>query len=239
MDIEENLNFNNELNNNLISEKDQNNFIESRLGQVINTGLDIGLRYILPDFLENEIIDVKDTILKNGFKDGLKLAINSAINIGKGAIGIATGKFENVSQVQAVIRNGGLLDSASNLINSIVNKTVENGKISYSIGNIIKQGKNVLISNISKNIENEFESQLDNVEKLSKYSNNWKTYFKDKDFNGMEKEYIKIEEKIKKVMPIENTIKEVRIIENLHNLIKAKGENFNLSNEEIELAKML
>ena len=55
----------------------------------------------------------------------------------------------------------------------------------------------------------------------------------------MQKEYNKIEKEIKKLVPIENTIKNARYIESIHNLIKNNGENFNLSEETLELAKKL
>lgn len=237
------LDFSSELNNNIENninlEKKQNNFLQTNIGKIVNAGLDIGLRALLPDFIEDQIINVKDLILENGFKDGIKEAINSAIELGKSTKGIITGEFESVSQVQAIIKNGGLLDNVSDLINSVVNKVVSKGKISYSIGNIIKKGKNVILDNISKNLENEFESQLDSVEKISKYSNNWREYYNNKDFEGMEKEYNKIREKMKTIIPLENTIKEARTIENLHTLIKNNDHRFDLTEEQKELAKML
>ena len=55
----------------------------------------------------------------------------------------------------------------------------------------------------------------------------------------MEKEYNKIRKQTKNIIPIENTIKTTRYIENLHNLIKNNGKNFDVSDEEIELAKKL
>ena len=55
----------------------------------------------------------------------------------------------------------------------------------------------------------------------------------------MEKQYEKIETELKELAPIENTINQARTIENLHILIKNKGGDFNLSNEEVELAKKL
>ena len=55
----------------------------------------------------------------------------------------------------------------------------------------------------------------------------------------MEKEYKKLEEELEKTIPLENTLKEARNIENIHLLIKNKGGDFNLSNEELELAKKL
>jgi len=111
--------------------------------------------------------------------------------------------------------------------------------IPYNIANTIKKGKNVVLNNISNNIEDEFNKQLDNVEKLQKYTNNWKEYYNSKDFDGMVREYTKMKERLKELMPIESLLKEARVIENLHNLIKNNGKNFNLSEEQIKLANML
>ena len=74
---------------------------------------------------------------------------------------------------------------------------------------------------------------------LAKYEDNWKEYFENKDFEGMEREYQKIKEKINELLPIENTLKEARAIENLHNLIKNNGQDFNLTDEQKKLANML
>ena len=64
-------------------------------------------------------------------------------------------------------------------------------------------------------------------------------YFEDKNIEGMEKEYSKIKGELEKLIPIEETLKQARQIENLHTLIKNNGFNFNLSNEQLELAKKL
>ena len=235
----ENLSLENNITKDIGLQNKQKSFIETTIGKTINAGLDIGLRYLLPDFIENQVIDVKNTLLESGLKEGVKKAVDSAIDLGKSALGIVTGNFENVLQVQNVIKNGGILDTVSDLINSAINKGIENNRLSQNTGNIIKQGKNAIINSISKNIENEFESQLDSVEKLSKYTNNWKEYFNNKDFSGMEKEYKKIKEKIKETIPLENTIKEARKIENLHTLIKNNGGNFDITDEEFELANII
>ena len=167
-------NLSNNLNNNVSLENKQNNFLQTNIGKIINTGLDIGLRYLLPDFIEDQIINIKDTMLENGFKEGVKEVVNSTIELGKSVKGIFTGEFESVSQVQAVIKNGGLLDNVSDLINTVVNKVVDTGKISYNVGNVIKKGKNVILDNISSKLEKEFESQLDSIEKINKYYCNFK-----------------------------------------------------------------
>ena len=54
-------------NQSILQNDEQKNFLETTLGKTINTGLDIGLRALLPNVIEDQIIDIKDTILKEGF----------------------------------------------------------------------------------------------------------------------------------------------------------------------------
>ena len=46
----------------------QKSFLETTLGKVINTALDTGIRVLLPDLIEDQIINIKDEIINNGFK---------------------------------------------------------------------------------------------------------------------------------------------------------------------------
>ncbi len=229
----------NNISNELIKPNEQKSFLETALGKVINLGLDAGIRTLLPDLIEDQVINIKDEILQNGFKSGVKKAISSAIDLGKSVVGMVTGNFENIEQARNVVKSGGLIDSISSLLDKGINKINESGKITNSVASVIKGGKNVILDTINDNIENSFDSQINSVEKISKYTANWKDYYKEQNFEGMEREYKKIKEQMKNIMPMENTIKEARTLENLHILIKNKGGDFNLSNEEIELASRL
>ena len=234
-----NLEVENQITNDVSIENKQRNFLQTNIGKAVNTGLNIGLRYILPDVIEDQVIEIKDSFLQNGFKEGIQTAIDSAINFGKSALGIVTGNFENVQQMQTAVKSGGIIDGISNVLNFTINKVVNSGKIPYTLGSAIKTGKNAILNNITKNIESEFENQVNQIEKLNKYTNNWKDYFNNKDFDGMQREYDKIRGKMKEIAPIENTIKTVRVVENLHKLIINNGKYFDLTSEELELAKML
>lgn len=233
------LNNNIEINNNLELEKNQKNFLETTLGKTINTGIDIGIRAVLPDFIEEQIIDLKDNLMRYGLKDGIKKSIDDAINIGKSAIGIVSGNFENISQMQEAIKSGGIIDNVSGLLDTVINKVQSNGLINSTVARTIKQGKNSILNNVEKNIENTFNNQIKALNYTEKYIKNWKNYFENKNFNGMEKEYIKINKEINNLAPIEKMINEARTIQNLHNLIKNNGQDFNLTQEQIELAKKL
>lgn len=238
MELNNNVNISNN-NNELATEKEQNGFLESTLGKVINSALDVGIRMILPDFVEDGVVEVKDALLKGGLKEGIDTAINGAINLGKSVIGIFTGKFEDISQARDAIKSGGIIDGISNVLDTVIDKTNSSGLLNDNIANLISNGKDAILDSVSSKIENEFMEQIDGADKLAKYEGNWKEYFENKDFEGMQREYEKIQEKLKELLPIENTLKEARVIENLHNLIKNNGQDFNLSQEQLELANLL
>ena len=234
-----NLEKNIKLNNLTINEETQKNFLENTLGKTINTAIDIGIRAILPEFVEDQIINVKDNLFNYGLKDGITKTIDDAIDLGKSAVGMVTGNFENVAQMQSVVKSGGLIDGISSLIDTVLNKVKYSGVLDNNIINIIKQGKNLILNNVENNIEKNFNKQYEAIENMDKYINKWKGYYQNQDFSGMEKEYKKLQKQIKEIAPIEKTINEAKTIEVLHNLIKNNGQNFNLSNEELELAEKL
>ncbi len=237
--MDNNLNNNLEINNKVELESQQKNFLETTLGKTINTGIDIGIRAVLPDYIEDQIIDLKDNLIKYGLKDGIKKSIDDAINLGKSAIGIVSGNFENISQMQEAIKSGGIIDNVSSLLDSVINNVYSHGLINSTVAKNIRQGKNSILNNVEKNIENTFNNQIKSLSYTEKYINNWKSYFENKDFNGMEKEYKKIEKEINNLAPIEKMLNEARTVENLHNLIKNNGQDFNLTQDQIELAEKL
>ena len=226
-------NFNNSL------EIKQNNFLQSALGKAINNGINIGLRYLLPNWAEDKVIELKDNLLNYGLKIGISKTIQSVIDTGKSAIGIVTGNFENVNQINEAVKNGGIIDSVSGIFDSVLNKIYSSGKLNDTTFNLIKNGKNSILNNVEKNIESTLTTQITSSQRMEKYINSWKEYFQNKDFLGMDKEYKNIKTELKQLVPIENTINSARSIELLHNLIKNNGQDFKLTQEEIELANKL
>lgn len=225
--------------NNINIYEKQRNFLESDLGKTINSALDIGLKAALPNLIEDQVIEIKNTILEQGFKERIKEVINSGIEIGKSITGVVTGNFENISQVQLAIKNGGILDSISTLLDMSINLAKNKNLINNSLAKILKQSKNTIINSVNDKIEETLSNQLKSLEKLEKYCDNWKEYYEKRDFSGMEKSYRSIENYLNKVMPLENTINEARKIQNIHSLIKNNGKNFDISNNELELAQKL
>lgn len=237
--IENSINLDN--NNNLgnVTYEKQKSFLESNLGQVINGGIDLGLRALLPDVIEDEIIEIKDSIITDGFSAGVKTAIDNVVDMGKSVLGIFTGKFDNMSQVKNVIKSGGLIDSVSDVLDWGIKKSKQNGLINNTTASLIQKGKNTILNTVNNSIENNLTSQMESIEKIDKYISNWNGYYQNQDFNNMEKQYKKIEKELNNVLPLEDVITKARKLENLHELIKNKGGDFNLSKEELELANKL
>ncbi len=220
--------------------KEQDNFLSSTLGKVVNTGIDLALRALLPSVIEDQAIDVKNIIKSEGIKNGIKVAVDSAISLGKSALGIVTGKFENVSQAYSAVKSGGIIDSTSKIIDNAVKSAKDNGLINDKTAKVIKRGKNVIKECISDGIEKDFMEQVDGVEKVGKYINNWNHYLENKDLEGMNREYGKIKKKLETLMPMESTLKQARAIENVQTFIKNKGGNLeDITKEEIDLAKAI
>jgi hypothetical protein len=159
--------------------------------------------------------------------------------MGKSFLGIFTGKFDNMSQIKETIKKGGLIDSISDVLDWGIKKAKENKLIKSSTASLIKKGKNSILNNISDNIENNLTSQVESIEKIDKYTQNWSKYYEKKDFTNMERQFNKIQKELEKVVPLESVITKARQLENIHNLIKNNGKNFNLTQEELELANKL
>lgn len=237
MEILENINeLGNKLNNNL--ENLQNNFLKTNIGQLANTAVDFGLKVLLPDFVENEVIEVKDAFITGGIEDALNKTLENAIELGKKALGINNSDFKSIVQAKDALKEGNYLEGISNTLNFVIEKLEKSNLISSNVSSLIKNGKDIILNNIDSNVENEFEQEIKALGKIEKYIANWEKFYSNKNIDGMNNELNKIEKQMKKILPIENIIKNVNKIENINNLIN-NSENFDFNNVYLELANQI
>lgn len=227
----------NTINNDIELNNKQKSFFNSNLGKIVNTAIDVGLRSILPDMIENQVIDIKNALMENGINEGINVAVDKLVDFAKSAKGIVTGNFENLEQVRTAVGSGGIVDTVSNLIDTALNKVYKKGYINYTVNNLIKSGKNVLLNNVTNNIKTEMNNQQDYFKILDNYIEKWKNCYKNHDFNEMEKTYKKIDNLSEKIVPFKNTINEIKYVKNMQEILKNNGHNFNLTDAEIELIK--
>lgn len=239
MDILENIN---ELGNKLINNEElkniQEGFLQSKIGQIVNSAIDFGLKEILPDFVEDEVIEVKDALFTGGLKEGIDTAIENAINLGKNIVGIFNENFKDIDQVEKSLEKGEIIEGISDSIDFIVNKLEKSNIISTNISELIKNGKNLILGNVDSNIQNEFNSELKSLKKIEKYIKNWEKYYSEKNIEGLNTEFNKIKKQLKNIIPLENIINNVRKIENINQLIKNFDE-FNFDEVYLNIAEKI
>ena len=214
----------------------QENFLETTFGKIANTALDIGLKAVLPDIIEDEIINIKDAIINNGFKEGIKEVVDSAINTGKSALGIVTGNFENISQIEMAVKKGGLLDKTSALLDTAIGMASSKNIINKEISSVLRTGKNTIIDSISDKLEKAINTQIKAIEKIEKQCTTWQDAYVNKDLSKMENSLKNIKKNLEKIVPLENVINRARTIETLHEIVKNTGK-FELSEEAFQLAE--
>lgn len=142
----------NNLNNNITNDMSnmvlaQNNFLQTNLGQAINGAIDIGIKALVPDVLENGVINIKNALINEGLSGGIKTAINEALNLGKSVLGIFTGDFKNVQDVKNALSEGGLINGVSKVLDTVLQKAQNGHLISENVGNTIKAGKDIMMRN--------------------------------------------------------------------------------------------
>ncbi|HBC84076.1 MAG TPA: hypothetical protein DCZ30_01075 [Clostridiales bacterium] len=103
----------------------------------------------------------------------------------------------------------------------------------------LEKNKKTISNKVEQEINKEIKNYVNAFEKNNQNINEWKQFYNSKDFKNMDKVYKKIEKNMQNIVPIEEKIKEVRELENVHQLIKRKGGDFNLTNEELELTQKL
>lgn len=239
MNILENIN---ELGNKLINNEElkklQDNFLESKMGQIANSAIDFGLREILPDFVEDEVIEVKDALIVGGIKEGISKAIENAIDLGKSILGIFDKNYVSIEQVGESLDKGELIDGISSSIDFVLDKVEDSKIISNNITSLIRNGKDFILGNINNDIKNEFSKEIESLKKIEKYINNWENYYAEKNINGLTKEFNKIEKQMKNIIPLENIVNNVKKIQNINELIK-NTDDFNFDNIYLDLAEKI
>lgn len=233
-----------EINNDLLKDdivkKDGNNILSTILGKAVNEGINFGLKKILPDFIEDEIIDIKDAILSDGIREGINVAVEKVSDIGKSIKGIVTGDFSKISEMEKLInKEGGLLEEVGSLINKGINNIKDKDVFSNDTISLLKGGTKVINKSLNDTVKQLLNEQQKVLKSVDTNIENWENAFMNKDFETMEKEYNKILQKTTDTQVMAEIKNKISVVENLHTLIKNNNQDFNLNQEEIELAKKL
>lgn len=220
-------------------EKNLENTKEINTLKIVNIVLDIGLKAILPDFIEDDIIEIKDTFIREGFIEGVQEILDKLEDVGKSIIGLFSGRFETVEQIKRLVQTDGILDGISDLIDKISKKMMNDGKISKSTYNLIKTGKKEILNSLEDELKSTYQENTYSLEKLNQYCEEWKENYRKQDYEAMEKSMNKIKQRLEKSEMVEDIINEARNIEKAQKYIQKKESIDNLSEKEKQLLEKI
>ena len=188
------------------------------------------IKSILPDSIENKFIEIKNSLGLNVLCQ--KVANNVCKKISNKTLDDIRNENRNNDSELNNINIKKEVSKIFDCIEPLINNT---NKKSYNLDNNKKNVEKKLNNKINKTIENYVKASEKNKEFIKK----WKEYYNDKDYINLKKAFNKIENNKEKILPIEETIKELHEIENLEKIIEMKGGDFNITKEELELARNL
>lgn len=179
------------------------------------------IRGILPDSIEDNVINIKDALELN--KLSQKVAtVTETIFYKKGNFNDIINSLEIEKRTETIIKN---VNELFNLKGTDISK--------------IENSKDKINDKLKKELTDAVNKYVKSLNKNQEYMETWKHHYENKDIKNMEKEYKKIEKNMEKLLPIEKEINKIRKIENITTLIKEKGGDFNLTKEELELVNKL
>lgn len=215
------------------------NNISKTIANVANNALEFGLKTILPDFIEDDVIEIKNKFVQEGFTEGVQEVIDKLEDVGKSIKGIFTGEFDSLEQVKRVVQTNGILDGVSTVVDKILKKLLDKKAIKKPTYNMIKQGKKEILNSLETEIEEIYKPTTYNMEKLEEYCQEWQQKYKEKDYSGMEKAVQKIKTKLKQAQIVEEMINKARNVEKIQKYIKENGDLEGITDTEKELLEKI
>ena len=213
--------------------------VKINLPKVTNNALNFGLKAILPDFIEEDIIQIKDSFINEGFEKGLEEAKEKAEEVWKSVKGVFTGEFDTVGEIQKLIQKNGMLDTASDLVDKITKLLLSKKIINKTTYNLIKTGKKEIINALEGELNNYYKVDNYDFEGLSEQIEKWQKNYNDSDYESMEKTAKTILNILDKVDQIEAVITKARNIQKVQKYIQEKGSKEKLTKAERKLIEAI
>lgn len=211
------LELNQEINNS------QTNFLNNILEKALNFGVNMGIKAITPDFVEDQVIEIKDNIIENGFEKTVSSLVNQVQDFGKNVMGLFNGNFNNSKELEQATKNVELYNMVEQLVNKGIDRAIKSKKINKDLGNFLKDTNSVIVENFSKDLNKSILKENKNFEKLDQYNKDWENAWLDRDIEKMEKALENINKMLEKLTKYKDPIIKADRLNELHNHIVKSG----------------
>lgn len=223
-------------------ETEQKEFLDTTIGKIVDAGLDFAISTFVPDLIEKPVSNLKDKLLSWDFNKEKETISSGALEQTKKSEE-NSGKEVDIGNVVAnlkdFLKEEKTINSFSKIIDAAIKELVDKDKISSNVSKMVKEGKNAVVEKIKEKIDHELDGQIVYVEELKEQTEKWKNYYQEKDIKNMKAVSKKIDSLMEDIMPIDTILTEAKQIQNLQQLIENNNNQFDLSNTQLELAKML
>ena len=78
--------------------------IDKNISEIANKAIDTGLKAILPDFIEDEVIAIKDAFIEEGFSSGIQKVYNQAEEMWNNIKGIFSGECDVRGEIRNILQ---------------------------------------------------------------------------------------------------------------------------------------
>ena len=205
--------------------KSQKGFLTNLLEKAANTAIDFGIRIVTPDIIENQVIDIKNSIFENGLTKGIDNIVKNIQDFGKNILGLNNGNYNDFDEINLAIKKMEM--------DSILSSNIEKGVEKYLDKNIdkleerfkekLKSNDKNILDKFNKSIEKNLNEEMSKVQKLNEFNNLWEKAWDDRDIDKMEK-YLKEINKLRLEIPMfKNLISKSDLINELHGNIVRTG----------------
>lgn len=222
--------------NNINLKLENNNKFEKGIGKIINIAVDIGIKAALPDLIEDKVIEIKNILLKNGLKDGIKEISKKVKDTIDTIIGI--NKNIKITDIRNLTKRNGIINDFSKIINLAIDTSVKNKMISKELAGIIKSGKTAMLSNFSNRLEKNMMKEIKTIEKFKEAISKWEEALDKRDIEELKKQYQIISKNYNNMSSDLKDIIDIDKIEYINQYIN-KNKNIKIDNEEFELLKKI
>lgn len=206
----------NKLINTVAKQNDNLNYI---LQNIINWSIDKGIKYLFPNLIGDKIVKIKNSILNSNTQEKITSGIQNIINMENKKSSISNKGNNDIQKIEEILNDPRTIEMLTEIVEKILNN-MDNVKI---------KDKSIVLKDIHKNLSKDITEQINSINNINNYSKDWYNFFEKENFNSMNKSFNKIKNELKNIAPIEEIIIKTKKIENLHELVKGKGGDFNIT----------